>query len=544
MLSRSRSRSRSPKPGTGTGGDTGSDTGQDQPKDISKDVTEEEPKHPEQPGGSDSGGKLTLLTKQRGQTTALTAIALSTHSQQVTVSGLNLIVEYPPQLTQFSFAEKVAHIQSTYSLLGGPEQDIGTTLATSLSPDQCLWLMGALSIHTVNLAGLQSVNLRLPAVRSRLVRRAGNDKRAPWDSDRYVADVVRCGGWMAPRLIASLSMPDDVPVIVELCTLFNPVTKAEVRIPLIELGPVQQEQVTTTVATDGLDRTRLEKSLVPQLKKVMLEQAGVWQTPQPQEIPWEEVKLIANLVQNFIFSRMGDYPAANADGPLYDPVTYSDILVSTTEASTDDEAIISLLSNRADLIGRGEEYGKPFEKADYQPARPGDRDTLAAIIKDLLTDDELVAATKLLLQRTGKHAHAGDRVSICPVLRAEQTVTQQRWKLTVALFHELMHRLTHPDFKRAANYIEHDQLLIEGFTELIGVHMFTAFTDLVRSQPRVCAVVLGTDVAYEEPADWVSMIGYGAAGAGAVRLSELLGMDNLLAAYFLGAVHLIGMKKV
>lgn len=529
MLKRSGSRGRHPQR-----------PGEDEPEGHSGD----EPDSPARAAGQDEGGQLIQLTKQRRQpvtTAMLTPIALTTHAQQVTVSGLQVTVEYPPQLTQLTRDDKAAHLQSAYSLFGEPVADVGTTLVNGLDDDQCLWLMGALAIHTVNLAGLQSAGVHLPALRQRLVRRARQVRRAPWGSDRYVTDVVRCGGWAAPWLIGRLRVPKDEQVLVELRALFNPVAKAEALIPLIDPGPVQQQATTTTTTVREGFAQRLEGALLPPLKRVIHEQAGKWLTPQQREIPWEEVQRIADLVQNFVFNRMGDYPAANADSPLYEPVAYADILVSTTEASTDDEAVIGMLSNRADLIGRGEQYGKPYDVAGYEP---GDADTLAAIIRGLLADQELVKATRLLLQRTGKHSHAQGRIFVCPIVVAGRSITQQRWNLTVTLFHELMHRLTHPDFQRAAAYVEHDQLLIEGFTELIAVHMFTAFVELVRSQPRVCAVVLGADVPYEEPEDRVSGIGYGAAGAGAVRMAELLGMDNLLAAYFLGAVHLIGMRKV
>lgn len=153
-----------------------------------------------------------------------------------------------------------------------------------------------------------------------------------------------------------------------------------------------------------------------------------------------------------------------------------------------------------------------------------------------------------LIKHTGAHTGGVGKVSMQPVFPSETWGSQEawRWRVIRTLAHELLHVLAHPRFKDTATdevlKIRNSQIITEGFVDLLTADVYTELCNEAKAKPVAAKLFEGLGDPGEPDATLLG-IGYGDAGKAADAIRGLVSDDNVRAAFFLGATHLIGLDR-
>ncbi|GAB1818890.1 hypothetical protein [Herbidospora sp. RD11066] len=499
-------------------------------------------------GTLESAPQLTMVTLPRTavQPTAqpTVASALTMTHQTVTVAGLTATVDYA-KLAVLGVNDRPEFIQKAARLLLFASADAVPQILGRFSPAQIRWLVDALSIILGNLTAAEGAGLVKSQVFLRLVKRCLSLRAVPRNNPGFELDVIKASGWLSCHLLSTRRRPTDLERV-RVHNLCNPSYTVALDPMPVAFVFVEGEDGPEPEVPDGLvDRQKLTEALVPTLTKILNTHAAnvVAAWPDRTQIPWTDVEAVAGVVERFVYESVGPFPSADATGPFFTLLPYAETVASTLTLDIGEASVLGMLRNRAELIGWSAKVGKPFETAGYHPGRPGDREILEQVLQGMLADSELVKSVKILIRVTGRHDRDAGFIYLCPVFGASLSVAARRWSLVRTMIHEFMHRLSHPDLLAAATFVEHDQILQEGFTDLVALHIFKALVEAAEGDPGICRSILGPDVAFERPDDDLFKVGYDEAGAKAQQIADIVGMDNVLAAFFLGGVSFAGLKK-
>ncbi len=294
--------------------------------------------------------------------------------------------------------------------------------------------------------------------------------------------------------------------------------------------------------------------LLPKLADVLAGEASYWSEPDGRDLtpdPIDRLAEIANLIQRYLALLFQPYADGWPSGPGNNGFRYSDVLKSTQTILASPEKQLDYLCNRAVLVGWDPRYGQPLAKAGYDSRRNDDEETLRAVLQDgLTTNQQLRSDVICLIKFTPRHSAGDGNVYIQPAFpssRWDGTPAKQakwRWRTIRTLAHELLHKLAHPDYVAAARQVRNAQTIAEGFVDLLTVDLFTALREALKRQGSQQALGMLFEGIGDpgEPEEMLLGIRYGKAGEAAGQVRDLVADDNVRAAFFLGAVDLIGVR--
>lgn len=423
-----------------------------------------------------------------------------------------------------------AYFNGVYRLFTGLEIDIWPQIEQYEGEDQ-VWLAHALYLYGANIDVLPKDFDHTAAV-ARLISRATLRTAMPGaENDAFEREVLRASGWVRAAVAGKLTPPDR-PVAAKLNLIYNP--------PGSTLDGEEEKKV-------GPLRENVLDELADLLTKVVDEQLAHWK-PEPgkpsEPESFDHLRRIADFLQRFVAARLRPYADAWETGPYFDGFHYSQCLRSTWELPDGPAHRLNWLLNRAQAVGWDKDRGALLAKANYDGTRTGDRDALLRLLgKRLTTDAVLDGKLGDLVKLTAAHSRGEGHISIQPIFPSPAwgTKSDWRWRVIRTLVHELMHRLAHPDFTAKASEIRQGQIITEGFVDLLTVDVYTQlWKEVPQSKTGAQVLLQGLDTTRQPDASFFR-IGYGGAGTAAAAIRDLVGDDNVRAAFFLGATHLIGL---
>jgi hypothetical protein len=423
---------------------------------------------------------------------------------QVDYSGLSAV------------ANPAAEIRFRYTAFTGSAVPAAVNTAiTALSAPARRWVLYGLSILQRNAAAAAGLD-RAQAVR-RLVSRAPSAATSPFSGGLdFENEVIRVSGWAEKALAAPLTAPTGT-TLTDIRALYNVGT-----------------------ASAALDTATLNAELPPALTAFLnARDPASWSTV--GTVPLATLQTIADEIQREARTFFAPYADTAITSPYSSGWRYSAQLFSVTGTVPTHELRINYLLNRAEVVGREPASGGSiFERTHFESSR--DSDALLPIVTTMEADPAIKAMVNRLIRHTGRTQRSPLRVGISTEWNlAVASECVQRWQHIQTLSHELCHALVHPNFPPQASSIRFGQIIREGFTEVLGVqlygHLRTKAAGDAAFKGRMEAGVAGTPCAAPPP----GTIGYGAAGPSAEAIRTKVGDDNFRAAYFLGAVNLVGL---
>lgn len=409
---------------------------------------------------------------------------------------------------------------------GHPPVAIHSDLLT-LSDHGREWVLFGLDLLIRNTIAAHAALDRVEAVRRLITRAPSSGTRALGTaSTAFEREVLQVSGWFEVALAAPLTAPTG-SVRAALTGEYNPP-------PDISAPP-----------GGALDPVKLEADLVPALKTLLsVVDPAKW--PVVGTESFGRVQTIADQIQDEARTFFSPYADVAMDSPDARGWAYSTNLSDVTAATPTQDQRIAYLLNRAESVGRREELGPSiFSTVNYESGRPADRAALLGIVTAMEADPSVSATVDRIIKHTGRTEHDESppavRVAISTEFNlAAQTQCQARWKTIRALCHELNHALVHPRFPATATTIGFGLIVREGFAEVLGVQLYRHVRGKAQADRAFKAQMeAGMFTACPAPPE-VSLL-YGEAAASAERIRSRVGNDNFRAAYFLGAVRLVGL---
>jgi hypothetical protein len=224
----------------------------------------------------------------------------------------------------------------------------------------------------------------------------------------------------------------------------------------------------------------------------------------------------------------------------------------TTDAAGNPRSItrddrLSLIRNRATIAGQRDTSGPSlFSRVNFDPNR--DAAAFDAVITALEADPAVQSLADDLLRHTGQTNRLTSEVKISTEVSSATSECATRWSTIRTLCHELMHALAHPDFFAATSNsprfpsgIKFDQVMVEGFAEVLGLQLFTFLRATAASNAGLLGQLTQGVTGSCSPPTTALNVGYGAAGSNAKAILSQVGNDRFRAAYFHGRVSLIGL---
>ncbi|TKK89598.1 hypothetical protein FDA94_09430 [Herbidospora galbida] len=445
--------------------------------------------------------------------------------------GLTLKIDYGP-LRRMEDGEEADFINARMAQIMGGPYPIGVPFMRKYGtsdPRMTVWVMRALCLLSDNAEELSAMGVDPKKAVERLIAMAKKQSRmsisAP--SHGFEMQILQVGGFVESKLLADL-LPPNQPTVLKLLSLYHP-ARTE-RGEILILPPLKTRQ--------------LDLQLKKLMHQVVVGEYKAWrETGKPlAHHSIGEIAKVAGFLQGWLKERFGTFPLAAVDSIYHNGWTYEKQIVSTLSKPGDDNELLGWLMNRGQLVGWGKNYGAPFTAASYDPSRPQDREALQKIYDDLLGDPQFRKALTAVSKLTACCAKGQGKIMVQPLYPSTKVVTrvQFHWRQARTLIHEFLHALTHQNLTEASRGIGEAQVLTEGLTDLLTAHFFAQLVEEVRSNGEIRQLILGGEP-FEEPAAKHLEVGYGAAGEKAKIIKALVGMDNLMAAYFLGAVKFIGL---
>ncbi|MGB7921936.1 MAG: hypothetical protein WCF57_01695 [Pyrinomonadaceae bacterium] len=346
----------------------------------------------------------------------------------------------------------------------------------------------------------------------------------PVDPYPFEREALRVSGWLELALLKNLHAP-----------IWN--VTDELYNPPIPLAPAV---VGVPPAPLPLDEGILNAELPVALRNYLTATS-----PDPATQPAQSVdalKTVADAIFDVARRFFAPYVEASKKNVVSAGWHYSPNVKSTTAEPVADATRLSLLRNRAQLVGNSGGGGSIFARAHFNISNPLHAQKLEAIVQTL--DGEVGTRQKVVwhIQQVGRTSYNPTLTVYMPPVRSGASDLAGRWQAIDTLTHELLHALAHPKFSAKANDIRHAAIVQEGFTEMLGVDLYNEV-----------ARVAGADVAFRgtmhtgiadasiAPLPHQATVDYGQAGQDALTVRARIGAKEVLAAYFLGAVDRIGL---
>ena len=411
------------------------------------------------------------------------------------------------------------------SWTGSPAAIIQAGLA-ALTQDQKKWVLFGLDILVDNTAAAHSGFNRVQGVQ-RLIAHAPSAAAQPLSGPlpNFPNEVLRVSGWFEIALSARLTAPTGA-TLTSISTLVNPPP-----------GP-------SAPPGGALDSVRLNADIPPALT-ALLQAVDPASWPSVGTDPIGGIQTIGDQIQveaRAFFAPYGDTAVDNAYSRGW---LYSAHISSTVPMAPTHDQRIGYLLNRAEIAGRRSQPGGAiFDNSNYDSSRAADQAALLAIVTNMEIDPVIQPLVNRLIQHTGRTSHppGGPEVGISTEFNLS-TTTQcaARWRTIDTLTHELVHAMVHPRFPAAASSIRFGQIVREGFTEVLGVQLHERIRAKAGLDPAFKGQMEAGIAAAPCPVPAAATVGYGQAGANAEAIRALVGNDNFRAAYFLGALNLVGL---
>lgn len=403
----------------------------------------------------------------------------------------------------------------------------------ALTFSQQEWLLFGLDILSENTTGAPGLS-RVQAF-ERLVERAliSTTRGLGTASFAFEHEVLTVSGWFEQAMANGLLPPSPAQQLV-IDPLLNPPPSASAPPGgLLDLATLQAELPVLTRARLGLSAN----------------DPNNW--PGTRVQPLAQVQSVGDVIQAQARVFFSPFSETARDNRWLAAWQYSGNIQSvTTDALGNPAAVtaaerLSLLRNRATGAARDNRAGDSlFSRTNFD----ADRDAAQFdILLTAMNSDPIVRAT---LERQFRHTGHLERPSLQVAISTEVSSgvseCDTRWRTVRTLCHELMHSLAHPDFitaiagsTRFPTGVNFDQVLVEGFAEVLGVQLFnnliastdaTLLASLTQGVPGACA----------RPTTTVSL-GYPPAGPSAELIRAQIGNQRFRAAYFHGQTSLIGL---
>jgi hypothetical protein len=418
-------------------------------------------------------------------------------------------------------ADPAAEIRTRYAAFTGSAVPAPIDAAiTALAAPARRWVMYGLSALERNAAAAPTLN-RADAVQ-RLIARAPSATTSPTAGGQdFENEVLRVSGWAESALVAPLHAPTGA-TLTAIQGLYNPPTAAG------------------GTASAPLDVPLLNAEIPPALTALLnLNDPANWATV--GTVPLSTLQSIADEIQSEARTFFAPYADTAMASPYATSWQYSSQLFSVTATAPTHDQRIGYLLNRAEIVGRrAGPGGSIFERSNFESGR--DDAALLSIVTAMESSATTAAIVDRLLQHTGRTQRSPLRVGISTEWNlAVASECETRWRNILTLSHELCHALVHPSFPPRSSSIRFGQIIREGFTEVLGVQLYRHLRSNAASdagfKTRMEAGVAGAPC----PAPPLGTIGYGQAGPSAESIRTRVGDDNFRAAYFLGAVDLVGL---
>jgi hypothetical protein len=388
-----------------------------------------------------------------------------------------------------------------------------------LSADARRWLLYGLSILQRNVAAAPGLD-RVAAV-ARLIARAPAATTSPIAPGlSFENEVLRVSGWAEAALPAPLHAPAGA-TLTSIRQLYNPPSSVG-------------------TASAPLDSTVLTSELPPALlARLTMLDPGNW--THVGHVGLGTLQTIGDEIQREARGLFAPYSDTAMSSPYASGWQYSGHLSSVTAMVPDRDQRIGYLLNRAEIVGREPAAGGSiFERANFESGR--DAPALLALVTPMEADPATAAMVDRLIQHTGRTQHAPLQVGISTEWDlGALTECAMRWRHVMTLSHELCHALVHPNFPARAPSVRFGQIIREGFTEVLGIQLYRHLRQTAAGDPAFKARMEAGVAAAPCAAPPLGTIGYGQAGANAETIRSTVGDDNFRAAYFLGAVNLVGL---
>jgi hypothetical protein len=408
------------------------------------------------------------------------------------------------------------------------------------------WLAHAFYLYMRNqetLRGhLRAANVRPayfdePAAVARLIARSAEHTTMPAPrTSAFEREVLGVSGWteaVVPRALARL--PEEV--VARLHLIYHPPRSGNGDEGRPRPGP--------------MNAAMLEAELLPVLREDIARQAEYWRPPQGGQLEPEPIDRIMNLadfMQIYVAACLQPYADGRRDGPFYTGFRYSEHLRSTYELPAEPADQSGYLFNRMLRIGWDATYGRLLAVAQYDGGRAGDRETLRDLAAASLAADEALRGDVVhLIRHMSAHGGGADKIFFQPVFPGPSwgTRAKWRWRTIRTLTHELLHRLAHPGFLATATdqrlNIADSLIISEGFVDLLTTDIYTQLLGEVKTNPTAAELLFGGVGDPGTPDGPLLGIGYGGAGMSADQIRLLVTDDRVRAAFFLGAIHLVGL---
>lgn len=341
----------------------------------------------------------------------------------------------------------------------------------------------------------------------------------------FESEVLRISGWLEKALLKNLS----APLLNITDELYNP------PIPLSKPVVLGEKPVTLP----------LDESILNTELPLALENYIISTSPDPSTQPKQSVdslKIVSDAVYTVAREFFAPYVGATKKDIVPAGWQYSSSIHSTTDQTITQNTRYSLLRNRAQLVGNSGGGGSIFSRAHFDISNTTHAQKLEIIIQYL--EGKLRQRIDWHIQQIGRTSPGEHAVYMPPVHRMS-TDGQARWSAIDTLTHELLHALAHPDFTAKASNIRHAAIIQEGFTEMLGVDLYNEVAARA-AKNQVFRKTMHTGIGDFNipPLPHQATVDYGKAGEDAVEIRRRMGPNGkkeVLAAYFLGAVHLIGL---
>jgi Domain of unknown function (DUF4157) len=399
----------------------------------------------------------------------------------------------------------------------------------ALTRQQLRWVLFALDLHSANpVAGFDgSAGVR------RLIDHAPHARTRPltgvaagfWDFEQ---EALTVSGWFEIALTSNLAAPTG-PRLSKAQRLIDPGGAA----------PGSSECPSSRDPRDQLDVAKLVAKL-PKLLEDHLTKVAPPVVVASQPI----VSLLpaADVLQEEATSLFAPYAnQGRGRGNLrLEQWQFAANLVESTspQAAPDRDKRMAYLDSRARRVG-GDGL---FREVKFDSRCGADEAALEAILAGMESRPAISALVDRILQQLSYTEHAATPKRVVLNTQFDPGRTEEceaRWKTVNTMCHELVHVMAHDEFREAA---AGRQILIEGFTEVLGDQLYTA---VVRRAERDAAFRAPLERGLAgAPCAWLpsAETGYGEAGRDAEQLRVVVGNDRFRAAYFLGRLELVGLR--
>lgn len=394
---------------------------------------------------------------------------------------------------------------------------------TALSSAAREWVLFALDLLVDNpVAGLDKVEAvrRLiayaPRARFRGLGTASVD---------FEKEAMTVSGWFEKGITAGLSDPTGVK-------------RTFVQNLLNTGGGGGSSCPSSRSASQQLDAPKLESDLPPQLEaylKTVVVPTNVKNQPMAPLLP------IADQVQAEARAYYAPYAdkSRGSGNTVMQQWQYSAHLVSSqSSAGTPNTDLRSdYLNSRARIVG---DKGL-FAQTHFDPRCDADDIVLDGIVKKMEPQTTVRALVDPILRQKSytRHAPAPKQVVLNPQVDKQVDDCEARWKTIRTMCHELMHVMSHDDYRAATRG---RMILVEGIPEVLGHYLYEHVAKKAGSDTSLKAKMeagLSTAPCSDIPS---STIGYPPAGPNAEKIRIVVKNDNFRAAFFLGQLGLIGIQ--